>query len=492
MNRLPDIPRRDLLRLGGVAAASLVTGLSARQCTAAATESRPAPTRPASAASQPTGRFYVPENPRYTIFDSAADSLRFTLTRCMTTYRGHACSTSTFVDFDGAIMNWHDFGPLEGPGWAANALGGAYELIQWARFTGSADMERTALSVIDHVLDNGFVDTGSGLIRGYRHVSTNRIVLNFKHNNDWFCPGSTAKVAVQMLLCSDLDERRRDRLRTAALGYARWLDKHLKPLPSGWFPRRCTPTGNHYTQAAEGGDDSCFATSGDGLFILQLWAELTDRGLADYRAKLHAGIQTFMRAGGFYASINHDTYDADENVTCSTAFRVVRQAGQVLKDPALGRYALNTILPRLERFRMADDRNGLATTGLLFMEDSWTTSYMWENAEASLAYLEAYSDTGDAGYLNDGLTILRAAAKHHYGPHGFLSEGVDWNDRVGRQHHIDGAKYGAIKYTEPFLNNQHIAEPTLLFLGRFATIATENDVRTFRDHEGTVLTRIKR
>ena len=69
--------------------------------------------------------FYVPENPRYTIRDSAADSLRFTLTRCMTTYHGHACSTSSFVKPDGEIMGWHDFGPLEGPGWAANAVGGA-------------------------------------------------------------------------------------------------------------------------------------------------------------------------------------------------------------------------------------------------------------------------------------------------------------------------------------------------------------------------------
>jgi hypothetical protein len=33
---------------------------------------------------------------------------------------------------------------------------------------------------------------------------------------------------------------------------------------------------------------------------------------------------------------------------------------------------------------------------------------------------------------------------------------------VGKQHHFDGAEYGDIKYTEPFLNNLHIVEPTLL------------------------------
>ena len=31
-------------------------------------------------------------------------------------------------------------------------------------------------------------------------------------------------------------------------------------------------------------------------------------------------------------------------------------------------------------------------------------------------------------------------------------------------HHIDRAKFGDIKYTEPFLNNQHITEPTLYYL----------------------------
>ena len=492
MDRVPDITRRDVLRgLGGAAAASLMTGMTERQRAAAATETRPAATQAALTASRPADRFYVPENPRYTIFDSASDSLRFTLSRCMTTYRGHACSTSSFVDFDGTIMSWHDFGPLEGPGWAANALGGAYELIQWARFTGNPGMERTATSIIDHVLDDGFVDTDTGLIRGYRHIPTNRTVLNYKHDDRWFCPGSTAKVAVQMLLCSDLDERRRHRLRAAAAGYARWLDSHLRLLPNGWFPRRCTSTGGHYTSGTESDEDPFFSTSGDGLFILQLWAELSERGITDCRAKLRDGIQAFMRAGGFYASINHDTYDADENVATSVAFRTIRRAGQVLRDPALGRYALAKVLPRLDRFKMCEDRNGLATTGLLYMEDTWTTSYMWENAEASLAFLEAYSDTDNTGYLRDALTILRAAARHHHGPHGFLTEGVDWNDRVGQQHHIAGAKYGAIKYTEPFLNNQHIAEPTLYYLTRCATVVTEDDGRTYRDHEGNVLARVR-
>jgi hypothetical protein len=243
----------------------------------------------------------------------------------------------------------------------------------------------------------------------------------------------------------------------------------------------------HYTLRAEGGDDPFFAGSADGLFILQLWAELTARRLADYREKLARGVKTFLDAGGFYASINHDTYDAHENVAYSVAFRVVRRAGQVLGDEKLGRYALDVILPNLNRYKMPEDRNGVATTGLLWMEESWDTSYLWENAEASLVHLEAYTDTGKREYLADALTILRAAGRHHHGPYGFLTEGVDWNNHVSAQHHFDGAEFGDIQYTEPFLNNQHIAEPTLYSLERHAVVREEGRWRVYRDYEGNVV-----
>jgi hypothetical protein len=434
--------------------------------------------------------FYVPENPDYTIFDSAADSLRFTLTRCMTTYKGHACSMSSFVKCDGEIMDWHDFGPLEGPGWAANAVGGAYELIRWARFTGDREMEATALSILDHVLENGFIDEATGLIIGYRHIPRNEFVLNFKANNDWFCPGSTAKIAVQMLLCADLNTKRKSRLESAALNYAQWIDANLAPLPNGWYPRRCTRDGTPYDQRAEGGDDPFFPNSADALFILQLWAELTARRLADYREQLAGSVKAFLGAGGFYASINHDTYDPHENVAYSVAFRVLRRAGQVLQNASLGQYAIETILPNLDRYKMHEDRNGVQTTGLLWMEESWDTSYLWENAEASLAHLEAYTDTQNRQYLADALTILRAAARHHHGEHGFLTEGVDWNNHVNAEHHFNGDEFGDIQYTEPFLNNQHIVEPTLYYLEHHADISEEDQCRVYRDYEGNTIVKL--
>ena len=114
---------------------------------------------------------------------------------------------------------------------------------------------------------------------------------------------------------------------------------------------------------------------------------------------------------------------------------------------------------------MNEDRNGVQTKGLLFMEKSWDTAYLWENAEAALAYIEAYIDTKNETYLQDGQTILRAIARHHQRDTSFLTEGVDWNNHVGKQHHFNGAEFGDIQYTEPLLNNLHIVQPTLLVIG---------------------------
>jgi len=190
--------------------------------------------------------------------------------------------------------------------------------------------------------------------------------------------------------------------------------------------------------------------------------ELTKKDLADYTDQIKAKLKVFMKLGGIFGSINHDTYDHHENVAYSIAFRVLRQAAKVLDDGQIRAFAYEKCLAGLDQFKMTDDRNGVRTKGLLYMEKSWDTAYLWENAEAALAYLEAYQDTKNESYLLDALTILRAIAKHHHGDKGFLTEGVDWNNHVGKQHHYGGAEFGDIKYTEPLLNNLHIVEPTLL------------------------------
>ena len=407
--------------------------------------------------------FYLPEDPSYTILDSARDSVRFAVEKTLIPYKGHLCCKSSFVDKDGNIMDWHDFGNLEGPGWAANAVGGAYEIFSFAEHIRDPCLSEKAILLLDHVLEDGFIDYETGFITGYRDVATDSFCLNYKHNNDWFCVGSMAKVAFQLLIFGDLlDNDRRDKMYNIATRTAAWIDANVKPAPNGWYPRRSTPAGKHYTQRPEGGNDPLFQKSADGLFVVQLLTALTKRGLADYTDRINEKVKLFMQLGGIFGSINHDTYDEHENVSYAAAFRVLREVAQLLGDETIRSFAYDKCLRGLDQFKMTEDRNGVQTTGLLYMEKSWDTAYLWENAEAALAYLEAYIDTNDELYLADGLTILRAIAKHHHGEYGFLTEGVDWNNHVGAQHHFNGAEYGDIKYTEPLLNNLHIVEPTLL------------------------------
>ena len=406
--------------------------------------------------------FYLPEDPSYTILDSARDSVRFaefTLVPC----GERLSSKSSFVDPNGNIMGWHDFGNLEGPGWAANAVGGAYELYLFARHNRDPALANKALLLLDHVLEDGFINYKTGFITGYRDTAKNEFCLNYQHKNDWFCPGSMAKVAYQLLIFGDLlNGERKDKMYRIAARCAAWIDKNVKPTSNGWYPRRCTAAGEHYPKNAYGDSDILFEKSADGLFVIQLFTGLTDRNLADYKDKIRDKTRVFIEAGGLFGSINHDTYDEHESVAYAVAFRVLREAARLLDDATVRDFAYRKCLAGLDQFKMADNRNGVQTRGLLYMERSWDTAYLWENAEAALAYFEAYIDTRHEPYLADGLTILRAIAKHHHGPNGFLTEGVDWNNHVGKQHHFNDAEYGDIKYTEPLLNNLHIVEPTLL------------------------------
>ncbi len=407
--------------------------------------------------------FYLPENPSYTILDSVRDSVRFA-EGTLVPFDGRLACKSSFVDQAGNVMGWHDFGNLEGPGWAANAVGGAYELYSFAKFTKNKRLAEKALLLLDHVLEDGFINYETGFITGYRLTTTNKFCLNYQHKSNWFCPGSMAKIAYQLLIFSDLlDNPRKQKMRQIARKTAAWIDKNVKSTPNGWYPRRCKPSGEHYPNNAYGHSDILFEKSADGLFIIQLMTELTKRGLADYTSRINEKVKLFIKLGGIFGSINHDTYDEHENVAYSVAFRVLREVAKLLGDETIRSFAYDKCLAGLDQFKMTEDRNGVQTKGLLFMEKSWDTAYLWENAEAALAYIEAYLDTNNKLYLLDALTILRAIAKHHHGEYGFLTEGVDWNNHVGAKHHFNGAEFGDIKYTEPLLNNLHIVEPTLLF-----------------------------
>lgn len=64
------------------------------------------------------------------------------------------------------------------------------------------------------------------------------------------------------------------------------------------------------------------------------------------------------------------------------------------------------------------------------------------------------------------------------------------NDHVRQKHHIDQAKFGDIRYTEPFLNNQHIAEPTLFYLKHLARKESSGTATEWFDLEGNLLLRV--
>lgn len=454
-----------------------------------------------SATETQTNLFYLPADVHYTLVDSVVDSVGFTLNKTLQLDpHHHLASVSTFVDPDGMVMGWHDFGNLEGPGWAANAVGGAWEIYRLGSFLHRPEWQSNAVAILDHVLEAGFIDEQTGVIRGYCETTTGRFCLNYKHNSNWFCPGSMAKVGFQLLLFADAlhGDQRAPRMSAISVRCADWIQKNIEPAPNGWFPRRTDASGKIYRQSPDGGQDSFWQTSADGLFILQLQATLTQRRLANYEGALRRKTEVFMSAGGFFGSINHDTYDPLENVACSVAFRTLLLSSQVLHDKKLRAFAFEKCLSQLDQFKMCEDRNGVATKGLLYMEKSWDTAYLWENAEAALAYFEAALETRKGQpaksreYELAGLVILRAIARHHYGPNGFLTEGVDWNNHVGQQNHINQAKYGAIRYTEPFLNNQHIAEPTLFYLENLARKKKTDDATEWLDLEGNRLWRQNR
>jgi len=447
--------------------------------------------------------FYVPEDRDYTIFDSIKDSVNFVVNRCLSQCKGHYCSKSCFVDVEGSPQTWHPFGVVEGVGWAANAVGASYELFKYSRFINDQQIEKISLSLLDHALDDGFINYKTGLITPYRDIATDSFYLNYGKNNDWFCPGSMAKVAYQLLIYSDeqIGAQRKKKIQEIACKNASWFDTHLEVCGNGWYPRRSTINGNIYAKTHDGKDmygrgenypDPILDISGDGLFIIQLMTELTKRGLADYTEQIREKSGLFIKNGGFYGSINHDTIDNEENVSYSVAFRTLREAGNLLKDDKIREFAYNNSLAGLSKFEIREDRNGVATKGLLYMERSWDTSYCWENAEASLAYLEAYQKTKDESYLIKGLNVLRAIAKHHHGRYGFLTEGVDWNGCMAGEHHVGEVKCGDIRYTEPFLNNLHIVEPTLFYLENLSGKKSEpgGKVSEYYDFENNLIVSI--
>jgi hypothetical protein len=265
--------------------------------------------------------------PVHDLFISAHASARFALA-CLEPAGRNLRAKSSFVDPEGQIMHWHDFGDLEGPGWAANAVGGAHLLCRWGTFLSDQAIRSSALRLLDHVLEDGSI-LPDGFIWPYFELAKDRYCLNYTHNDDWLCPGSLAKIGVQMLeFAADLGETEPAlQLRKTAENLSVWLETHVPLLPSGWVPRRITRNGVAYTLNPHGSPDSIYDHSADGLFLLQLWA-LTGR--LELARRLG---DAFVSAGGLWGSINHDTFDDHENVAYAVAFRVLRQVCDLVDRP---------------------------------------------------------------------------------------------------------------------------------------------------------------
>lgn len=402
--------------------------------------------------------------PNDLLFASAQASVNFALSS-LEPVNGRLRARSSFLTPNGEIAHWHEFGDLEGPGWAANAIGGAHILFQWGEFIKSDDIRRQSLMLLDHILEDGFIDEREGFIYPYFDLGAERFCLNYLHQSDWLCPGSLAKIGVQLLdFAEDIkNDPRSSKMELAALRLGEWLATYVPSLQNGWVPRRINPKGEPFPYTPDGRPDPIYDHSGDGLFVLQLYSLLVQRGHESFRPLALRLGQAFVESGGFFGSINHDTYDDQECVAYASAFLVLHRASEVLNVPGWKQFGYEVALPGLEQFQMEEDRHGVPTQGLLWMEKSWNTAYLWENAEAAQAFSLAWTDRHDEESLEKGRAILSAIALHHHGNMGFLTEGVDWDNHVTRRHHIDGQLYGDIRYTEPLLNNLYFVKPTLFY-----------------------------
>ena len=118
------------------------------------------------------------------LFASADASVRFAEACLEPVAEGRLRARSTFVDPGGAVMHWHDFGDLEGPGWAANAVGGAHLLYRWGAYTRDAALQNRALQLLAHVMEDGFI-RDDGFVWPYYDLARGSFCLNYSHTNDW-------------------------------------------------------------------------------------------------------------------------------------------------------------------------------------------------------------------------------------------------------------------------------------------------------------------
>jgi len=440
--------------------------------------------------------FYLPEDPDNTVLDSAIASVRFAAKVCDDPGDGSLRCQSMDAIPDGTLVAFRDR-MIDGVGYCTDSVFAANQLIRFGRLLDSPGMIRFGERLAMHAFNAGFFDDPTLPVRLYLVIGSNRFLDNLEGHETYIEPGHMARVGHQLLMLSDVvDAAMAERARTAGLRIATWA-VGLERCANGWFPRRSTPEGRVFPNAADafgpvglGGPlafDPIHDRSGSGVLILQLLVEAHARGLHDFSGPIAETIKAFIDAGGHFGSTNSDTEDLEENVTYAMAFQALHAAGKLMQRSDWVEFAYDHCLAPLARFELVEDLNGLATKGLLYMEDSWNSACTWEIAEAAEAYLVAYGDRGSRTDLLKALTMLRGLAKHHHGPHGFLTEAVDWDGHSVVTRHMDGKRYSDIVTTHPFLNNLHVVEPTVTFLERFAVRSAADGSEAYYDPEGNRL-----
>ena len=441
--------------------------------------------------------FYLPENAEYTVVQSALDAVRFLRHVSETDDAGHLMCRSIDATPDGQLARYRGRF-MEGVGYCADSIFGAHLLVRLGRVTRRPEFEAMGFSYLDHALGIGFFDDPLLPVRLYRDTETGKLLDNLEDHDAYLEPGHMARVATHLLRLAaiDPDEQRADRCRAIAERTASWV-MSLERCPNGWYPRHCTPDGQVFPFATNAFgpvdlveltiQDPIHDRSGAGAFALQLLAAATATGLVDASAALRADVDAFIRAGGFFGSTNTDTEDPRENVSYAVAFQALLEASEVLDDPGVRGFAYDRCLEPLAMFELTQDLNGVATKGLLYMEEAWNAACTWEMAEAAQAYLLAYADRRETRHVLKALTMLRGMAMHHHGEFGFLTEAVDWDGHSTSARHFPGERYGDIITTHPFLNNLHILQPTVTYLERFAIQMDGDDGTGLYDLEGNRL-----
>lgn len=440
--------------------------------------------------------FYLPEDPDNTILDSAIASLRFAAKVCDDPGDGTLRCQSMDAIPDGTLVPFRER-MIDGVGYCTDTVFAANQIIRFGRLLQSDGAVRFGERLAEHCFKGGFFDDPNLPVKLYYIIDDGRFLDNLEGHDTYIEAGHMARVGHQLLMLSDVvGPELADRARDAGARIAAWATT-LERCENGWFPRRSTPDGKVFRHAADAFGpvglgaplplDPIYDRSGSGVLILQLLVEAHARGLADYTDAIDQTVQAFITAGGHFGSTNSDTEDLHENVTYAMAFQALRSAGRTFERDDWTEFAYQACLEPLARFELVEDLNGLETKGLLFMEDSWNSACTWEIAEAAEAYLQAFADHGRRPDLHKALTMLRGLAKHHHGPHGFLTEAVDWDGHSVVTRHMDGRRYSDIVTTHPFLNNLHVLEPTVTFLEQFAVRSSIDGNEAYYDPEGNLL-----